>query len=183
MFRKQEYIEKVEYIPYIPEKFFNENPENNKPQEKSNIRFYVDSTNEVSPNDWYNAYFEVHFKINILTNGVNFGAADLSSLAGDAYSLINKIDINFNGANVTSLIDINHCVNALNMLQFSGPYVDGPGTQSFTYPRISSADKPKAGDPDFTKKINSTIGGKIVESNILLNRYPFLNHLKKDYVH
>ena len=57
MFRKQEYTEKVEYIPYTPEKFFNENPGNEKPQEKSNIRFYVDSTNEVSPNDWYNAYF------------------------------------------------------------------------------------------------------------------------------
>ena len=179
MFRKQEYTEKVENIPYIPEKFFNENPENNKPQEKSNIRFYVDSTNEVSPNDWYNAYFEVHFKINKLADGSNFAAADLSTLAGDVYSLINKIDINFNGANVTSLIDINHCVNALNMLQFSGSYVNGPGTQSFTYPRISSVDKPKAGDDEFKKKAIFTNGGKIVQSNILLNRYPFFESFKE----
>ena len=64
MFRNSEYTENVEYIPYIPEKFFNENPDNDVIQEKSNIRFYVDSTNVVSPNDWYNDYFEVHFKIN-----------------------------------------------------------------------------------------------------------------------
>ena len=178
MFRKQEYTEKVEYIPYTPEKIFL-NPENNKSQEKSNIRFYVESTNEVSPNDWYNAFFDVHFKINKLADGVNFIAADLSSLAGDAYSLINKIDVNFNGSNVTSLIDINHCVNALNMLQFSGPYVDGPGTQSFTYPRINEISEPKNTDLEFKKKIDLTIGGKIVKSNILLNRYPFFESFKE----
>ena len=179
MFRNSEYTEKVEYIPYTPEKFFNENPGNNKPQEKSNIRFYVDSTNEVSPNDWYNAYFEVHFIINKLADGTDFTADNdkKASLAGDAYSLINKIYINFNGANVTSLIDINHCVNALNMLQFSGSYLNGPGTESLTYPRITSINKPENADTEFSKKVNLTFGGKTVESNILLNRYHFLNHL------
>ena len=131
MFRGSQYTEKIEYIPYTPERSFNENPENKKSQEKSNIRFYVDSTNEVSPNDWYNAYFEVHFKINKLVDGTNFTDANdhKASLAGDAYSFINKIDINFNGANVTSLTEINHCVNALNIFQFSDSYVNGPGTQ------------------------------------------------------
>ena len=181
MFRKQEYTEKVEYIPYTPEKFFNENPKNNKPQEKSNIRFYVDSTNKVSPNDWYNSYFEVHFKIDKLADGTTFTntANQRGSLAGDAYSLINKIDINFNGANVTSLIEINHCVNALNMLQFSGPYVNGPGTQSFTYPRISSVGLPLEEDTEFLKKVNLTNDKRIVESNILLNRYPFFESFKE----
>ena len=179
--RNSEYTEKVEYIPYTPEKFFNENPGNNEPQEKSNIRFYIDSTNEVSPNDWYNAYFEVHFKINKFADGTDFTAANdkKASLAGDAYSLINKIDITFNGANVTSLTEINHCVNALNMLQFSGPYVDGPGTQSFTYPRITSINKPENADTEFLKKSNLTFGGKTVESNILLNRYPFFESFKE----
>ena len=118
MFRKQEYTKKVEYISYIPDNFFNENPGNENPQEKSNIRFYVNSTDEVSPNVWYNAFFEVHFKINKLKDGTAFNNADdeRGSLAGDAYSLINKIDVNFNGANVASLTYINHCVNALNML-------------------------------------------------------------------
>ena len=181
MFRNSEYTEKVEYIPYTPEKHFNENPGNNKSQEKSNIRFYIDSTNEVSPNDWYNAYFEVHFTINKLADETDFSAANdkKASLAGDAYSLINKIDINFNGANVTSLIDINHCVNALNMLQFSGSYVNGPGTQSFTYPRITSINKPENADTEFLKKVNLTFGGKTVESNILLNRYPFFESFKE----
>ena len=162
MFRGSQYTEKVEYIPYTPERSFNENPENNKSQEKSNIRFYVDSTNEVNSNDWYNAYFEVHFKLNKLANGNNFVEANKSSLAGDVYSLINKIDINFNGANVTSLTEINHCVNALNMLQFNDSYVNGPGTQSFTYPRISSVAKPKDNDLEFIKKENLLMMEKLL---------------------
>ena len=64
MFRSSQYAEKVEYIPYTPEKSFKEDPGNDNPQIKNNIKFYVDSTNEVSPNDWYNSYFEIHFKLN-----------------------------------------------------------------------------------------------------------------------
>ena len=126
--------------------------------------------------------FEVHFKIIKLKDGTTFftNVADKrESLVGDAYSLINKIDINFNGANVTSLIDINHCVNALNMLQFSGSYVNESGTQSFTYPKISSVVKPLNIDTEFIKKSNLTNDGKIVESNILLNRYPFFESFKE----
>ena len=165
----------------LQKKFLMKNPGNDKPQEKSNIRFYVDSTNEVSPNDWYNSYFEVHFKIEKLTNGTAFTDADdkRGSLAGDAYSLINKIDINFNGANVTSLTEINHCVNALNMLQFSGSYVNRPGTQSFTYPKINSIDKPLNTDSEFKRKSKLTNDKNIVESNILLNRYPFFESFKE----
>ena len=38
------------------------------------------------------------------------------------------------------------------MLQFSGNYVDGPGTNSFTYPRISSINRPEETDSEFIKK-------------------------------
>ena len=65
------------------------------------------------------------------------------------------------------------------MLQFSGSYVNGPGTQSFTYPRISSVAKPENADTEFLKKVNLTFGGKTVESNILLNRYPFFESFKE----
>ena len=65
------------------------------------------------------------------------------------------------------------------MLQFSGSYVNGPGTQSFTYPRITSINKPENADTEFLKKVNLTFGGKTVESNILLNRYPFFESFKE----
>ena len=188
MFRNSENTEKIEYISYKPDYFFNQNPGENNPQEKSNIRFYVNSTDDVNPNDWYNAYFDIHFKINRLadTDGTkNFKNEDdkRGTLAGDAYSLINRIDVKFNTSDVISLTNINHCVNALNMLQFSGNYVDGPGTNSFTYPRISSISKPHKDDSEFKNKSKLTNEGKIEESSILLNRYPFLIHLKTNYVH
>ena len=185
MFRNSENVEKVEYISYKPDYIFNQNPGNGNPQEKSNIRFYVNSTDDVNPNDWYNAYLDIHFKINKLADGTNFintaasPAADArGTLAGDAYSLINRIDVKFNTSDVISLTNINHCVNALNMLQFSGPYVDGPGTNSFTYPRISSINKPLEADTNYVEKSTLTLDGQIEESSILLNRYPFFDSFK-----
>ena len=65
------------------------------------------------------------------------------------------------------------------MLQFSGSYVNGPGTQSFTYPKISSVHKPLNADTEFLKKTNFTNNGQTVESNILLNRYPFFESFKE----
>ena len=47
------------------------------------------------------------------------------------------------------------------MLQFSGSYVNGPGTQSFTYPRISSVDKPKNADTEFIKNQISQMVDKL----------------------
>ena len=181
MFRNSEYTEKVQYISYKPEDVLNKNPGNGNSQEKSNIRFYVNSTDEVYPNDWYNAFFEVHFKINKLKDGTAFtnAANKKGSLAGDAYSLINKIDINFNGGNVISLTNINHCVNAFNMLQFSKSYLEGLGTESFIFPKIESINRPLEGDTEFLKKASLTSDGKIVESNISLNRYPFFDSFKE----
>ena len=180
MFRNSENLEKIEYISYKPDFIFNQNPGDSNPQEKSNIRFYVNSTDDVNPNDWYNAFFQVFFKINKLADGTNFTDTDgtRGTLAGSAYSLINKIDVKFNTSDVVSLTNINHCINALNMLQFSGPYVDGPGTNSFTYPKIISINKPKNDDTEYKKKSGFTHGGKIEESKILIKRYPFFDSFK-----
>ena len=66
------------------------------------------------------------------------------------------------------------------MLQFSDSYINRAGSQSFTYPRISSNNKPLEKDKDleFEKKLELTNDGKIVQSNILLNRYPFFESFK-----
>ena len=65
------------------------------------------------------------------------------------------------------------------MLQFSDSYLNGPVSQSFTYSRISSIANPQGTDTEFLKKVNLTFGGKFVESNILLNRYPFFESFKE----
>ena len=64
------------------------------------------------------------------------------------------------------------------MLQFSDSYVNRAGSQSFIYPRIKSKNKPEETDEEFIKKTSFTNDGKIVQSNILLNRYPFFESFK-----
>ena len=61
-------------------------------------------------------------------------------------------------------------------MRFSDSYVNRAGSQSFIYPRIDN--KPKENDNDFLKKANFTNGGKIVQSNILFNKYPFFDSFK-----
>ena len=181
MFRDSENTRKIDYISYTPDFIFNKNPLNNIPQEKSNIRFYINSTDDVNPNDWYNAFFQVFFKINKLSDGTKFFTdtdGERGTIAGDSYSLINKIDVKFNTSDVISLTNINHCMNALNMLQFSDSYINGLGTQSFTYPRINLIDKPENADTEFVKKSKFTNDGQIEESKILLKRYPFFDSFK-----
>ena len=65
------------------------------------------------------------------------------------------------------------------MLQFSKSYVEGSGSQSFTYPKINSINKPLETYTEFINKSKLTNDGKIVESCILLNRYPFFESFKE----
>ena len=64
------------------------------------------------------------------------------------------------------------------MLQLSDSYINRAGSQSFIYPRISSINKPLETDEEFIKKSKFINDGQIVQSNILLNRYPFFESFK-----
>ena len=75
-FRNSKYLERREDVVFYLEQPLATNPANDATQNRSNIRFVADNTGEVTPFDWYNARFSMDFKVNLLANGGDIGAAD-----------------------------------------------------------------------------------------------------------
>jgi len=61
-FRSPELVKRYEYNYYDLQTPLNDNVANNY-QVKDNYLFVVDNTSEANPIDWYNAYFEIGFKM------------------------------------------------------------------------------------------------------------------------
>ena len=68
-FRSSEYCKRYEYITFELQNPITQ-PANNQFQKKSAYtrRFVIDTSNEAHPMDWYNAYFELDFKIMKMDN-------------------------------------------------------------------------------------------------------------------
>ena len=73
-FRKPEFVKRYEYIYYDLTTPLNSNVANNARQTKENYRFEVNNSSEANPIDWYNAYFEVNFKLVAYADGAAIGA-------------------------------------------------------------------------------------------------------------
>ena len=91
-------------------------------------RFVVDSSGEVTPLDWYNARFNVDFKVNKLADGANLGANDHNGIVNGSHSLIQKLDVKINGREVYDCLNVNHVVNIKNLLKYSPSYAQSTAT-------------------------------------------------------
>ena len=63
-FRSDQYLNRTEYYAYDLETDISTTVRgNNQEQMKNQHRFIIDNTAEINPIDWYNAFFEVEFKL------------------------------------------------------------------------------------------------------------------------
>ena len=76
-FRDPNYVERYEDVIFDLETALNTTVANNAHQKKDGYRFVVDNRGgQVTPFDWYNACFSLHFKVVLLANGGNIAVAD-----------------------------------------------------------------------------------------------------------
>ena len=120
-FRSPEIVKRYEYIYYDLETPLNSNIGNNDIQSKGDYRFVVDNSSETNPIDWYNAYFEVDFKLFTLadsatgiTAGVNNGNQDCTTANG--HTFIKEIEVKCNGITVYNNSRANETSNVLSLL-------------------------------------------------------------------
>ena len=73
-FRSPELVKRYEYNYYDLQTPLNSDIGNNQRQTKDNYLFVVDNTSEANPIDWYNAYFEVDFKLVKTADGAEIPA-------------------------------------------------------------------------------------------------------------
>ena len=178
-------------------------PANNQEQNKVGLRIVADNTGETTPFDWYNARFEVDFKVDLSANGGNINAANNESgIVNGSSSLIKKLSILANGRDVYSCNDANHVVNIKNLLEYNPSYVESVATNEFYYldtsrnANLTEFDKTQVRNPggDGTVRVNDARNANYnkgfasrkgilgasdtVNCEIPLNRYSFFESLE-----
>ena len=133
-FRSDKYLNRMEYYAYDLETDISTTVRgNNQEQMKNQHRFIIDNTAEINPIDWYNAFFEVEFKLVKLADGNNFAAADMCSM-NNGLSLIKEIRVLSEGESVyNNNISANEGANLLTLLNYTKSYADSVGSDQFFY--------------------------------------------------
>ena len=105
---------------------------------QGDYRFVVDNSYEANPIDWYNAYFEVDFKLVTLADsatgivaGLNNGNQDCTTTNG--HTFIREIEVECNGMTVYNNSRANETSNVLSLLKCTKSYADAVGQDQFFY--------------------------------------------------
>ena len=140
-FRSDKYLNRMEYYAYDLETDISTTIRgNNQEQMKNQHRFIIDNTAEINPIDWYNAFFEVEFKlVKLADNATNFAAADMCTM-NNGLSLIKEIRVLSEGESVyNNNISANEGANLLTLLNYTKSYADSVGSDQFFYLDTSTA--------------------------------------------
>ena len=195
-YRNPKYIERYEDVVFELDTAL-VTPGNTLHQTKTNHTIVVDGSGEITPFDWYHARFNVNFKLQLLADGGNVGAAAQSGIVNSVFSLINKVDVKMNGISVYDCSDVNHATNIKNLLEYSNGYVKSLGTNEFFYLDTTRdtvltefAEMVLTGDaqnitPIKVNEYNSgfavrhtlLVNNAVVNAEIPLNRYGFFERL------
>ena len=148
-FRSDKYLNRMEYYAYDLETDISSTIRgNNQEQMKNQHRFIIDNTAEINPIDWYNAFFEVEFKLVKLADGNNFAADDKCTM-NNGLSLIKEIRVISEGESVyNNNISANEGANLLTLLNYTKSYADSIGSDQFFYIDTNAA----AESSKFTKR-------------------------------
>ena len=139
-FRSDKYLNRMEYYAYDLETDISTTVRgNNQEQMKNQHRFIIDNTAEINPIDWYNAFFEVEFKLVKITDATEFVAADKCTM-NNGLSLIKEIRVLSEGESVyNNNISANEGANLLTLLNYTKSYADSVGSDQFFYLDTSAA--------------------------------------------
>ena len=133
-FRSDKYLNRMEYYAYDLEIDISTTKRGNgEEQMKNQHRFIIDNTAEINPIDWYNAFFEIEFKLVKLADENNFGANDMCTM-NNGLSLIKEIRVLSEGESVyNNNISANEGANLLTLLNYTKSYADSVGSDQFFY--------------------------------------------------
>ena len=140
-FRSDKYLNRMEYYAYDLETDISTTIRgNNQEQMKNQHRFIIDNTAEINPIDWYNAFFEVEFKlVKLADNAASFAEADMCSM-NNGLSLIKEIRVLSEGESVyNNNISANEGANLMTLLNYTKSYADSVGSDQFFYLDTSAA--------------------------------------------
>ena len=156
-------------------------PANGQHQQKNGYKFTVNDRSAIY--DWYNAYFEVQFKLNKLDGSGGYAAAiadgNRATVINGALSLINKMTIKSAGKIVYHTSNLHKVVK--NLLQYSDDFSRSVAKNSFWYLDLidSTVITDNNGDElGYKTRRRLTAADSDVNVIIPLNRYGFFEVLE-----
>ena len=137
-FRNPNFVKRCEYTYYDLDTPLNAAIPNSAHQTKDNYQFTVDNSSEANPIDWYNAYFEVDFKLVTLADsdsGIVAGVDNANKFCTttNGQTFISDIKVVWNGTSVYTNTRANESSNVLSLLKYTKSYADTVGKDQFFY--------------------------------------------------
>ena len=182
-FRSSENLQRYEMVRYQLDNVININPANNQHQPKNGYKFTINDRSSFY--DWYNAYFEVQFKLNQLGGGGGFTAAVADNtgaitVINGAHSLIEHLVIKSSGKIIYDTSNLHKVTFVKNLLEYSDDFGRSVAKNSFWYIDTSDDNRAVAAGTNtgFLTRRLLTATDKDVNVIIPLNRYSFFEELE-----
>ena len=180
-FRSSEYLQRNELVRYQLDDVIRL-PGDNQHQVKNVYKFTINDRSSFY--DWYNAYFEVQFQLQVLADGNGYANADRITVINGSHSFIKHLMIKSAGKIVYDTDNLHNVTFIKNLLEYSDDYSRSVGKNSFWYldvDRTTTADNSGfEARHELTKAAADDAlanGGKNINVIIPLNRWSFFEEL------
>ena len=172
-FRSPENVQRNELVRFQLESNIRA-PANTTEQQKNGYKFVINDRNTFY--DWFNAFFEVRFKLDLKANGGDNADARTTIING-SHSLINHLVIKSAGKIIYDTDNLHLVTFAKNLLEYSDDYARSVAKNSLWY--LDTSDSTVADDnKGLEARRLLTSDRKLVNVNIPLNRYSFFEELE-----
>ena len=128
-FRSSEYLQRNELVRYQLDDVIRL-PVNGQHQTKNGYKFTINDRSSFY--DWYNAYFEVQFQLQVLADGNGY-ADDRITVINGSHSLIKHLMIKSAGKIVYDTDNLHNVTFVKNLLEYSDDYSRSVGKNSLWY--------------------------------------------------
>ena len=129
-FRSSEYLQRNELVRYQLDDVIRL-PGDNQHQEKNGYKFTINDRSSFY--DWYNAYFEVQFQLQVLADGNGYANADRITVINGSHSFIKHLMIKSAGKIVYDTDNLHNVTFVKNLLEYSDDYSRSVGKNSLWY--------------------------------------------------
>ena len=172
-FRSPENVQRNELVRFDLESVIIA-PGNTREQEKKGYKFTVENRDTFF--DWFNAFFEIQFKMDLKANGGD-NADQLSTVINGSHSFIKHLMIKSSGKIIYDTNNLHLVTFVKNLLEYSDDYSRSVAKNSFWY-LDTGATAVDARNTGFAARRALTSNRKQVNVKIPLNRCSFFEELE-----
>ena len=149
-------------------------PANTQHQTKGGYKFTINDRSSFY--DWYNAYFEIRFRLNKIADAAAYADGDRIAIINGAHSLISHLMIKSAGKIIYDTDNLHKVTFVKNLLEYSDDYSRSVAKNNLWY--LDTDGTTADTNTGFEARHQLTITNKDVNVIIPLNRYSFFEELE-----